>query len=132
MRYLFRGCNRVSGEVMEGFAVNKNAARALFIEFSGYEDGWSCEDIVEVHTPEGYRISRLRDLRRGDIFWCVKPAARADGFVGTEPRVFGKALVRAEYVRTGGCDKYEVYYWDDINHTKYLRGNAWVTTDVTF
>ena len=76
----------------------------------------------EMLTPEGYRITSLRLLPKGTYFNLVSKRGAAP----THPRVY----VRGEYDRSAA--KYEVCYFEDINHWRLMGRHTLVTIDMTF
>ena len=69
-----------------------------------------------------YRIYRLKDIPKGSYF------CRCQGY-GTQAT--GKIVwVKGDYDRSDR--KYEIYKFEDINHTVLRRGDSYVTIDMTF
>ena len=114
MKYLHRAHNVETGEVIEFFA--KSGGKRIIQLLC---DNWNVEELL---TPEGYRITALKYLNKGDYFNLV--AGR-----GKQP-THKKSFVRGEYNRT--YTKYECCYFEDINHWRLLSGHTLVTIDVTF
>lgn len=120
--HLYRVWNVETGEVWELFAKNNLDA------ICQCPDGPESDPFVgpfrteEMLTPEGYRITCLKLLKKNTNFNLV--AAR--GKKPTPSRVY----VRGEYNRPWA--KYECSYFEDINHWRLLSGHTLVTIDMTF
>lgn len=120
--HLYRVRNVETGEVWELFAKDNLDAICKCPggpESSGFTGPFRTEELL---TPEGYRITYLKLLKKGTYFNLV--AAR--GKKPTPSRVY----VRGEYNRPWA--KYECCYFEDINHWRLLSGSTLVTIDMTF
>ena len=120
--HLYRVYNAETGEVWELFAKDNLDAICKCPggpESSGVTGPFTTEELL---TPEGYRITCLKFLKKGTYFNLV--AAR--GKKPTPSRVY----VRGEYNRSAAL--YECCYFDDINHWRLLNGHTLVTIDMTF
>lgn len=114
--------NEESGEVINTFAVSElDLATQIYDIWQG---AYSPAVIrtCELLTPEGYHIYRLKDLPKGTYF------CRCQGY-GTQPTA-KTVWVRGEYNRS--ARKYEIYKFEDVNHTALRRGDSYVTIDMTF
>ena len=120
--HLYRVSNVETGKVHELFAKNNLDALCKIPEAADsdpYVGPWRTEEML---TPEGYRITCLKLLKKGTYFNLV--AAR--GKKPTPSRVY----VRGEYNRSEA--KYECCYFEDINHWRLISGRTLVTIDMTF
>lgn len=120
--HLYRVSNVETGEVQELFAKNNLDAICKCPggpESDPFTGPFRTEELL---TPEGYRITCLKLLKKGTYFNLV--AAR--GKKPTPSRVY----VRGEYNRPAHL--YECCYFEDINHWRLLSGSMLVTIDMTF
>lgn len=119
MKYptLYRVANYTTLEVKELFAHSSEEAKTA----ANYDPTDKIE-VSEILTPEGYQITTLRHLKKGEYFNLV--AAR--GKKPTPSRVY----VRGEFNRSAHL--YECCYFEDINHCRLIRGDQLVTIDMTF
>ena len=120
--HLYRVSNVETGEVRELFAKDNLDAICKCPggpESDPFTSPFRTEELL---TPEGYRITCLKLLKKGTYFNLV--AAR--GKKPTPSRVY----VRGEYNRPWA--KYECSYFEDINHWRLLSGSTLVTIDMTF
>lgn len=120
--HLYRVWNVETGEVWELFAKNNLDAICECPggpESDPFTGPFRTEEML---TPEGYRITCLKLLKKGTYFNLV--AAR--GKKPTPSRVY----VRGEYNRSWAG--YECRYFEDINHCRLLSGHTLVTVDMTF
>lgn len=77
----------------------------------------------EVLTDQGYPIVRLRDLKEGDYFHRI---TRKDGEYCEHSVVWCKG----EYDRS--TKKWFCHKFEDVNHSRLLKGEEMVTVDFTF
>lgn len=68
-------------------------------------------------VPAGF--ARLKDLKKGAFFKTKN--------TGTCP-----VLVKGEYVREEGCNKYSCYYYNDTCRERFLKGETVVFIDFEF
>lgn len=120
--HLYRVSNVETGEVWELFAKDNLDAICKCPggpESDPFTGPFRTEELL---TPEGYRITMLRLLPKKTYFNIVS----ARGKKPTSKRTY----VRGEYDRSAA--KYEVCYFEDINHWRLLSGRTLVTIDMTF
>lgn len=120
--HLYRVSNVETGEAWELFAKDNLDAICKCPggpESDPFTGPFRTEELL---TPEGYRITCLKLLKKGTYFNLV--AAR--GKKPTPSRVY----VRGEYDRS--VAKYVCCYFEDINHWRLLSGRTLVTIDMTF
>ena len=120
--HLYRVWNGETGEAWELFA--KDNLDAICKCPGGPESNAFISPFrtKELFTPEGYRITCLKLLKKGAYFNLVV----ARGKKPTPSRVY----VRGEYNRPWA--KYECCCFEDINHWRLLSGSTLVTIDMTF
>lgn len=78
------------------------------------------DDVLFAPTADDMTPVKLSTLRRGEYFIKKRVLFPSDSQV----------WVRGEYDRTER--KYEIYRFDDVNRTAYLRGDTQVYTDFIF
>lgn len=120
--HLYRVSNVETGEARELFAKDNLDALCKCPggpESDPFTGPFRTEEIL---TPEGYRITCLKLLKKGTYFNLV--AAR-----GKKP-THQRTYVRGEYNRA--YSQYECSYFDDFCHTRLLNGHTLVTIDMTF
>jgi len=66
---------------------------------------------------EGSRVTTIEKVKKGDFFILEK----------------GKSvLVKGDFMRDGGVNKYEAYYWNDVGKFVYKKKGTRVIVDFNF